>query len=886
MSPFEIAADELLRHESARLPDLSACTVVLPHLHAASPLLAALRRRIKAPVFLPPSLTTFAGLAALQPGLEAVEPDSVRLAQIRDFLARTGLCREQGLWPAAEELLALMAEFSACRLAPSDDAEGFLRQVRAAYGGRLNRPLERETRLVLELWHALQQGRGSDPVRDYAGRLARAARAAPGPLYTLGLLAPSPLETAFLSEWAQHHPVRALPWQAAYAARRLALAAAWAEAPGDAPLADRARTLSRSLSTSPFQTDVQFIAAEGLEHEAQVATAWIRRWVSEGRPRIALIALDRLVARRLRALLERDRILVQDETGWTFSTASVAHVLDRLFALLQDDCYHRDLLDLLKSPFVFADLDSTSRLAAVADLEREIRRQGVVAGWTHFFTLARSCGKHVQNLIDRLAQARALLTGRRRTLAEWQGALQAALDCLGARAGLEGDGAGRQLLRLLETLAGEAADHAERYPFALWKAWLSVQLERGTFRDEGIDSPIRLVTLTGARLRDFDAAILLGADAAHLPPACTTGLFNDRVRAELGLPGTAQRHTELREALADVLGHVPHVLVTWQARLDGEPNPLSPWLEVLEGLHRLAWGGSLRQEPPPETAGPSPSAGPPTSVPTPRPAQLPQRLSASAWQSLVDCPYQYFARHVLRLAEEEEVPEEMEKRDYGELVHAILLEFHTRHPRLAGADRQALIDDLVAIGQRLFAPYRAQSYLALGWQARWERHLPAYVDWARAREARGYLWRQGETAFSRDLQLPDDTRLPLHGRLDRVDEGPAGMAVLDYKTRSRQRLREGMQTPGEDVQLAFYGLLTGAAEAAYLVLDEDKPGELSLPGELAETVRLEEERLRATLTGVRDGAALTAQGVDSVCAWCEMRGLCRRDYWPVEARGQ
>jgi ATP-dependent helicase/nuclease subunit B len=115
-----------------------------------------------------------------------------------------------------------------------------------------------------------------------------------------------------------------------------------------------------------------------------------------------------------------------------------------------------------------------------------------------------------------------------------------------------------------------------------------------------------------------------------------------------------------------------------------------------------------------------------------------------------------------------------------------------------------------------------------------------------------------------------------------VDEGPLGEAVLDYKTRSRQDLSRRMAQPGEDVQLPFYGLLTGAAEAAYLALDETWPVLLGPSGELASLAAREAERLRATLAGALDGAALPAHGAESVCVRCEARGLCRRDYWAGE----
>lgn len=881
-SPFLVAADALLDCESGLLPDLSGRTVLLPHLHAAAPLLAALRQRVEQPVFLPPRLTTLNALARSTPMAGPVESDSLRLAEIRDALARSGLCRARALWPAAEEVLTLMAELSASRLVPAADPDRLLRRIRAAYGGRLARPLELEARLVLELWHALQQGERDDPTRAYARGLARAAQSAPGPLYHLGLPPLTSLEAAFLDDWAGRHPVRHLPWVAALPARRALLLAAWPNQGPDAsplPLGERAHAHALAMPDSPLLPDVRMLAADSLEDEARGAAAWILDRLRDGEPRIAIVALDRLAARRLRALLERHPILARDETGWTFSTASVAHVLDRLLSLARNDGYHLDLLDLFKSPFVFADLEAQARLAAVAELERALRREGVASGWTAILDLARRDAPAAVGLLQRLARARERLGGRRRGLSAWQTDLLAALEDLGVPAALAADTAGRQLLSLLQALGREVAGHSPAYDFPTWREWLFRQLERGTFRDDDIDSPVRLVSPLGARLRDFDAAVVLGADAAHLPPADGGGLFSDRVRAELGLPAMAERQAELRGALTDLLCHVPRVLLTWQARLDGEPNPLSPWLEVLEGFHRLAYDASLKTAATDATAKVRAAGTGGTPPPRPRPARLPGQISASGWQSLVDCPYQYHVRHILGLAEAEDIAEEMEKRDYGELVHAILHEFHARHPCLLAVQEDVLVGDLEAISARQFAPRLAGGYLALGWQMRWRRRLREYVAWARERETSGYAWREGEVARSRDLPLDGARHITLRGRLDRLDEGPLGVAVLDYKTRARQGLSRRLAQPGEDVQLPFYGLLADAAEAAYLALDEARPALLGPTDELAALSAREADRLRATLSGVLDGAALPAHGAEGVCARCEARGLCRRDYW-------
>ena len=71
--------------------------------------------------------------------------------------------------------------------------------------------------------------------------------------------------------------------------------------------------------------------------------------------------------------------------------------------------------------------------------------------------------------------------------------------------------------------------------------------------------------------------------------------FNQAVRTQLGLP---DRRTALASEragpLISLLSSVPEVWVTWQARRNGEPNPLSPWFERLETFHVLAYGTSLR----------------------------------------------------------------------------------------------------------------------------------------------------------------------------------------------------------------------------------------------------------------------------------------------------
>ena len=72
--------------------------------------------------------------------------------------------------------------------------------------------------------------------------------------------------------------------------------------------------------------------------------------------------------------------IFSDETGWLLSTSRAAAAVDALIEVVAGNAYHRDFLDLCKSPFVFADLDTFAREAAVFSLETLIRGASVKAG--------------------------------------------------------------------------------------------------------------------------------------------------------------------------------------------------------------------------------------------------------------------------------------------------------------------------------------------------------------------------------------------------------------------------------------------------------------------------------------------------------------------------
>lgn len=890
-SLIEIAAREIVARERARLPNLTSVTVLVPNLHAAGAIGQALCRAADVPTLLLPRITTLQQLAADFADGPPPIPASLRQATLYQALRGRNWFHEADLWHISAELLRLFDELTLSLATLPVSGEDFLAQLEKAYETRAGASLQFEARLVHELWYAMARdpGGNADAATRHCLRLTHLAREARGPLYGIGLADLSPAEKAFFDRRAEHQPTLLFEFDAESAAadlRAALLAAAWND---DAPgLLDRAGAFRAHQPESPLQGRLALFGAGSLEQEAQAVAAKICRWLAQGRTAIAVVVQDRLVARRARALLERYQVLVEDETGWTFSTTSASTVVMRWLDALGSRFHHLDLLDLLKSPFVFADWGATRRKHAVFSIEQAVRRHGVVSHLPRYREVAGEDPDAAAALL-RLDEAQRVFGRRARPLAEWLQSLLESLEILGIRQGLSGDAAGNQLLQLIERLHQEIAADTAPYRRENWRQWLNQQLEAATFRDETLESPVVFTHLAACRLRRFDAAIIAGADAAHLPgPGRESVFFNQSVRSQLGLPTLDQTVRTQQLDLIGLLATCGETWVTWQARKNAEPNLLSPWFERLHTFHELCYGiGLLAPEPPPELpAGPAETGALPE--PTLRPAPslpesaVPAEVSASGYNSLVACPYRFFARHALHLNELDEVQPALEKRDYGEYVHLVLQRFHERRPVLGGNDPELLRQELQAVTDEVFARAIEADYLSHAWALRWSARIPGYIDWQLAREAQGWRWQDGELRRTLEIVLGGGIALTLKGRLDRVDAGPDGArAVLDYKAQTRDSLRRKLEIPGEDVQLPVYALLLGQlpAEAAFVALDDDEVRQVAPAEELADLSEATLDRLKSLFERMRKGAPLPAQGAETVCEYCEMRGLCRKDYW-------
>ena len=599
------------------------------------------------------------------------------------------------------------------------------------------------------------------------------------------------------------------------------------------------------------------------EDEAERAAACVLRQIEVGRVPVALIAGDRLLTRRINALLIERGAQLRDETGWKLSTT---HAAAQLMAALHA-CAPRastdEVLDWLKLAPAF---DARQQRA----LERSLRRDAV-RGWPQAALLTgdQPLTQHIESLRAPMIAARSLV--------DWLPALRTLLQRCGLWPLLAADVAGNAVIDALGLSDEALADWRDwpaaqrRMGLAEFTRWVGEALEAASFRPpHPAAAQVVVLPLTQLLGRPFASLVLPGADEQRLPAAPEPpGPWSAAQRQALHLP----TREDLRDAQAAAWAlalRVPQVDVLWRNTDDsGEPLLPSPLVQSLQLQELAALGAEGREARFIQIR--------PTERPQPRGDALPtQPLSASGYEMLRACPYRFFALRQLGLAEEGELDVDIDKRDWGNWLHDTLRGFHEALRVAPDADRLTLIDAAAEAATEALGPGLEPGEF-MPFAVAWPTLRDAYLQWLAKHEAGGAQFKLAEESI-------DTQRGPLRlkGQIDRIDEVTDGATLLiDYKTEPLARTRDRIKAGNEDTQLPFYALLSGAdaPRAAYLNLAEREVPSLHELPELPMLAAQLYEGMAYDLARIAAGEPLPALGEGSVCGWCDARGLCRKDFW-------
>ena len=835
------------------------CVVLLPYAQlipeARTAWAASLQSHRELSPFLPRFETTITWAASVQAGLgpPTFAGDDLRMDTAFDWLSAASLLERAGLGMQKEVLAGRLVE-AAWSIARSASAIEPIH--RTAWGLRLG----------AELTTGLDA-----PVLALEAAVSRIALAwAAASSYPTDVLFSQQTDLLMVLESLQTDPLTE------------ALKARWG-----------GRAMCWSLNIAAPRGQLALHAAQDAEDEAHRGAACVLAQLAKGNRPVALIAQDRALTRRIRALLGERGIAIRDETGWKLSTTRAAASLMLLLRAARRDASADSVLDWLKNAPAF---DASSLAAA----EIEMRRAGL-RQWRDVpskLVAARALFEQVQPL--RASLQRSL------PLTRWLGSFRSALQAAGQWNALELDAAGRAVLEALRLHPGQEAEFERELAHASpsmrlrdFTGWVSQVLEAANFVPEHPSQTQVVIMPLGHLLgRPLQAVVLPGADEMRLPVSPEPpGFWSPAQRNLLGLASREELMHTARAVWSYAL-QFEQLDVLWRRSDAGEQLMASGFVQelLLEPEHVLAADPRQLRA----------LQAQPTPAPMPSGAALPMtRLSASAYEDLRQCPYRFFALRQLKLTASDELEEALHKRDFGNWLHSLLRHFHEALAQAAssGASEGSAHGQEAATAQKLkkneaiapvehdkvaminIAAERATRELGLSeseflpFAAAWPRVREGYLAWLAEHEAVGTRFIEAEQWKETPLG-----NLSLHGKIDRLDRLADGRRlVIDYKTEPSRKTAERIAAREEDTQLPFYAALLAddTLEAAYVNLGEK---DLTQSYPQHDIVALRDELIAGIQTDmarIAGGAALPALGEGRACDYCAARGLCRKDFRPV-----
>ena len=614
--------------------------------------------------------------------------------------------------------------------------------------------------------------------------------------------------------------------------------------------------------------------------EAEAAAACVMNHLNQGRGPVALVAIDRLLTRRVRAMLEGRGIQVRDETGWKLSTTRAAATLMGLLRACRSGASSDDVLDWLKNAPGFNG-------QAVAESESALRR---AAGrdWHAELQAVSGASPKVQQLLSLVDSIRKSMVYKR-SLQEWLVSVRMALQECGQWQPLEADLAGRAVLRALRLDASSAGEDAEfagsanLMSLSEFVNWVMQVLEEASFNPQHpLQEQVVILPMSQLLGRNLASLVIPGCDEGSLrlvpePP----GPWTAQQRQLLGLPSREHIADSTRQVWWHAL-QFPHVDVLWRTSESGEHLMPSPLVQsLLQTQHPQFFEGTAQL---PTVLRRLISVRQP--IPQPKAGTLPvHRLSSSAYEDLRRCPYRFFALRQLKLKEDEELDSGLTKRDFGSWLHCLLKRFHDSLKATSSidvAEKELLIDaaaryatEKLNLSQSEFLPFAAS----------WPRVKQGYLQWLANHDSSGAAFQDGELWLETPFGGRSFGGLTLVGKIDRIDVLADGTRLLiDYKTESGTVTANRIKTDAEDTQLAFYAALLpdDTLSAGYVNVGESDATKAYLQADIVGRRDQLAQGILHDLSRINGGASLRAMGEGKACNYCAARGLCRKDFWSVE----
>lgn len=221
-------------------------------------------------------------------------------------------------------------------------------------------------------------------------------------------------------------------------------------------------------------------------------------------------------------------------------------------------------------------------------------------------------------------------------------------------------------------------------------------------------------------------------------------------------------------------------------------------------------------------------------VPRPEPGrQFEGPIPVTGFSDYIASPYRFYLRHVLKLRPLDDEVQELDARDFGNLLHSVLKKFGCSGIRNS-KDEKTIADFLDrGLEEAADGIYGGEALFPVQIQIEQARdRLRAFAKWQAARSLAGWEIHSTERECEIELHLSDGRIAKVLGKLDRVDRHREEQtwAILDYKTGEQARSPKDTHFRGGewvDLQLPLYRLLAephgirGDVQLGYIAIPRD-----------------------------------------------------------------
>ena len=877
-----------------------------------------------------------------------------------DLQARFKVETEAGTWGLAQAIIKacdtlskavlpklqqqIYAQIDSANNKPIQIGQTWIDQVSIFLDGLINdvypqlsrKVVDQEASVLLTFWRFITSA--SDPV--FREQLAMGShleaieqakkRDQERPLIWIETADPKPIDqeiiSNFLAQYARHTAVIEvrMDWK---------IVGLWAEAVGGEGAQSQA--LENVHNSHPEHW--RLMGVKRFEELAWLTAQTIEQHVIADKKKLALVAQDRLVARRVRALLARlgPSLNIRDETGWKLSTTRAAAAFHSWLEIIRspkDGPSAKALLEFLQNPFIAIDnphwlnCDPELCTGLVTELEDILISSKAESGWKTFHLAIEGANANAQKRSSAPPNSALfeLLQFIRERHYEWQNLkvdchqayklLQKNLEAMGMTEKLSQDSAGKQLLEVIKSFDLQASSHQQvKMRLTEWLSLIKTVIEGASYQEEGKEAiaTLNILPLSAIRLRKFDAVVMVGCDEQQLPAYAEPPLFfSDALNQLLKTSTIALQFQQQARDLSQLLASVDTVDFLWQSNSkSGEPLRPSAWIQRLQS--ELKWD-PLQVQISQRLIETHPLARSVAYLEEDLP--MPLSMSPSAYKALRDCPYRYYVRSLLGLRKIKGFDEGFDASLAGQTLHAILKTFYHALKTEAHNNSELKIDPqlrrdwmekrLSAISEQEFKGLIEGDARVMGTLRDWQKQIPSFIHWQLQREQEGWEYFDGEAKVGFDLpiQSPDGElhQIRIEGYADRFDvhtSNPHLASVLDYKHQAYQKVQDRAAHILDDPQLLIYaravneraenhkivGRKVEQAEWISLKANVSKDGQQAPRAQAVspfpELMAQFNEQITQDLEILWSKKSMEAFAPDGICQYCEARGICRKGVW-------